>query len=256
VASKAVIVVLVLLSGGGAFAKPPAGPPPIKVTASKRIGRLLSPAVLPFDAGKTPTLFWVGADLCVVQEESPARFMRCYATSSGRWKERTAVVLPQADGRALRTWIAPNSSICPTGEVVAFTGPQIPVDSCPIEAHAVLGVVAGPALLLEQGTKKRAPVVARLDHGKSDVSEIPAASATAGTPGTRVVGDGCCRLVGPDRLRMLGDHQKEWSFLGPPPPGQGWREAVASPDQQWIAVQASADGAQAQELWLMKVERR
>ena len=37
--------------------------PPIKVTASKRIGRLLSPAVLPFDAGKAPTLFWAGADL-------------------------------------------------------------------------------------------------------------------------------------------------------------------------------------------------
>jgi len=256
VTSKVVSVVLVLLSGSVAFAKPTAAPPPIKVTASKRIGRLLSPAVLPFDAGKAPTLFWVGADLCVVQEESPARFMRCYATSDGRWKERTALVLPQADGRALRKWIAPNSSICPTGAVVAFTGPQIPVDSCPIEADAVLGVVAGPALLLDQRTKKGAPVVARLDHGKSEVSEIPAASAAVGSAGTRVVGDGCCRLVGPDRLRMLGDHQKEWSFLGPPPPGQAWREAVASPDQQWIAVQASAEGNQAQELWLMKVERR
>ena len=125
--------------------------PPIKVTASKRIGRLLSPAVLPFDAGKAPTLFWAGADLCVVQEESPPRFMRCYSTAAGRWKERTPLALPAADGRALKTWIATASQICPTGVVVQFAGPELVPDSCGIEVQTVLGVAAGPALLRRDG---------------------------------------------------------------------------------------------------------
>ena len=103
--------------------------------------------------------------------------------------------------------------------------------------------------------EKRPPAVARLERGNKDPQPIPTAAAAASTAGSRLVG-GCCQLVGPDRFRLLADDQKDWPLLGPPQPGQAWRMALASPDQQWIAVQASTDGAQAQELWLIKVEKR
>jgi hypothetical protein len=237
---------------------------PVTVADRRRLGTALEPQKLPIDAGGGATLFWRAGELCVIQEETPPRNMRCHAPAAKSWGPAVPIEPPENDGRGLKQVLAvgPHVQRC-TGapEVIMVLPPDAPDDKANpcrddggVELGAVLAIVDGGKLLIRGG--RRGFTLTR-GHaiGRADIDPPAAFALLRQSAGGLLVGDGCCVLSRAARLTRLqgGGAQESWDLRGPPPPGETWTGApLVSPDQRWVVAQSAKPGGRVT-LWLYAV---
>jgi hypothetical protein len=225
---------------------------PLDLAERRRIGRALALQATPLDPGKRATLFWRREDLCVVQEEDPPRFMKCYQPALRQWGARVPVAWPKVDGQILEPPSAATGDGCsaPQSQETGIKGDRRDTD-CWFDPNDIVGLLDGPALLLS------GPRLAPKDQSAAPIGADRAQALIADSSGTRAVGQGCCWLE-PEQNRLVDmiDGQKSWDLIGAPPASETWTGSpLASPDQTWIAIQSRSTGPEVR-IWLLRVSHR
>jgi hypothetical protein len=234
---------------------------PVVVADRRRIGTVLAPPATPVDTDGAPTLFWRGDSLCVGQEDhKPPTEMRCLDPKTLKWGAREPLQKPRSSGEHLRSISYGNVTRCEGIYVVQNTVPESDVAVCyggpGEEAGELVGVVDGDVMLLgdERGIR-----VNRGPENDQGLTIKQANALIAGSAGSLVVGNGCCRFLTDGRLARFAKDAAEhvWPVLGAPPEGQYWHQTpLASPSQRWAVAFSKASTAPAVTLWLLRLTNR
>jgi len=236
---------------------------PVVVADRRRVGTVLTAPVTPVASDGAPTLFWRADSLCVAQEDhKPPTEMRCFDPKARKWNAREPLQKPRSSGEHLRSMSYGNVNRCFGVYVVQKSVPESELVACsggPGEpAEELVGVVDGDAMLL--GTESGLFVNRGPEKNKS-LTAKEANALVAGSAGSLIVGNGCCRFFNDGRVARLGKDRYErlWPVLGPPPDGHYWSDApLVSPSQRWAAAFSKAKGSSspAVTLWLFRVTNR
>lgn len=227
---------------------------PLQVVARRRLGVTTKQQTLPIDAGESPTLFWRRDQLCVMQEDAPAREMRCYSTASGKWLAKEALLLPASSGQNLKSldfsgldsercagtyslWIALPKRLPDNAAALCEESPGTDVER-------LVAVVDGDAILRDS---------AELDTGTlpaTNLTEAQVQAAFARSAGGLLAGHGCRFLSNGLLARLSASSEQQWEVRGAAPPDESWLgPPLVSPDQKWAVAQSGRTGKVT--LWLL-----
>jgi hypothetical protein len=230
---------------------------PVRVLERRRLGSTLAAQKLPTEAGERATMFWVGRELCVVQEEQPPRAMRCHAPDRKAWNPAVAIAVPDSGGHHLKAVHHDSSEACEEGTFVMQDhlkeSDENPCQSGPGEPiERLLAVVDRNVMLLTDGPEYQ-PYLDR-DGTNAPLAMTEVTATMARSAGGLVAGEGCCRFFPDGMLTRLGtDGEQRWDVRGEPPKGERWvGSPLVSPDQRWAVLQSQLDSGRVT-LWLLRL---
>jgi hypothetical protein len=214
---------------------------PVSLADAKKAGRILNPPVYP--PLDSPTVFWKGSLLCVVQEDdAKPKMMRTFETASGKWGAKTRVEYPESGMYKMYEKNTGTYSMGCEYEHFCWSKNLGAISDDPCD-----GLQCGPLLILDD----------------TAVGSVESREDLLKAGGSCAAGNGQLEFVDEGKVRNMGDTKMSWNLFDKPLES-GTRQysfelqrqypVVVSPDQNWIAYARSGKDGKGVELWVARLK--